>query len=158
MAQFANSCHAVIVAEALRGDLGSIIQMTFLWPLLAFIIVSGFASTAFGQTYTIKTFAGGALPNNISGASAAITPSAVAVDASGNVYIGSAALFAVFRLDGLTGVLTLVAGNGTAASAVITARLPTPSCGSPGASPLTHPATSILQTSPIIASGRSPVG
>jgi uncharacterized protein (TIGR03437 family) len=67
---------------------------------------------AFGQTYTIQTFAGGALPVNIPGTSAALNSlSAVAVDAAGNVFFADGA--AVLRLDATTGVLTLVAGNGT---------------------------------------------
>jgi uncharacterized protein (TIGR03437 family) len=67
---------------------------------------------AFGQSYTISTFAGGALPVNIPGTSAALnSPTAVAVDAAGNVFFADGD--AVFRLDATTGVLTLAAGNGT---------------------------------------------
>ena len=58
------------------------------------------------------TFAGGGLPVNIPGTSASLhAPVAVAVDAQATSFsrIGNA----VLRLDATTGVLTLVAGNGT---------------------------------------------
>jgi hypothetical protein len=42
---------------------------------------------AFGQTYTIQTFAGGGLPVNIPGTSAGLSSlNAVAVDGAGNVF------------------------------------------------------------------------
>jgi uncharacterized protein (TIGR03437 family) len=73
--------------------------------------------SAWGQTYTISTFAGGGQPGllvDIPGTSASLGPNApqyIAADRAGNV------LFAfqntVLRLDATTGVLTLVAGNGT---------------------------------------------
>ena len=69
---------------------------------------------AFGQTYTIATFAGGGLPANIAGTSATsaslFPPGSVAVDATGNVFFADE--YVVLRLDA-TGLLTLVAGNGT---------------------------------------------
>jgi uncharacterized protein (TIGR03437 family) len=66
--------------------------------------------TASGQTYTISTFAGGALPVNIPGTSASLYgPQGVAVDKAGDVFFTD--LYAVLRLDGTTGVLTLVAGT-----------------------------------------------
>src|ERR1035437_2842187 len=68
---------------------------------------------AFGQTYTINTSAGGALPVNIQGTSASLgQPYYLAVDGAGNVFF-STAYSAVLRLDAKTGGLTLVAGNGT---------------------------------------------
>jgi uncharacterized protein (TIGR03437 family) len=68
---------------------------------------------AFGQTYTINTFAGGGLPVNIPGTSASFSSlNYVAVDGAGNVLFTNAH-HAVLRLDAKTGVLTLVAGNGT---------------------------------------------
>ena len=68
---------------------------------------------AFGQTYTIQTFAGGGLPVNIPGTSASLSSlNAVAVDGAGNVLFTDRH-HAVLRLDAKTGVLTLVAGNGT---------------------------------------------
>lgn len=66
------------------------------------------------QTYTISTFAGGGLPVNVPGTSASIgVVSGVAVDAAGNVYIASQYGNIVLRLDTVSGLLTLVAGNGT---------------------------------------------
>ncbi len=68
--------------------------------------------SAFGQTYTISTFAGGALPVNIPGTSASLYgPQSVAVDKTGNIFFVDQN--DVLRLDATTGVLTLVAGNGT---------------------------------------------
>jgi uncharacterized protein (TIGR03437 family) len=68
--------------------------------------------SAWGQTYTISTFAGGGLPVNVPGTSASLgSPASVAADRAGNVYF--ATQNTVLRLDATTGVLTLVAGNGT---------------------------------------------
>jgi trimeric autotransporter adhesin len=66
----------------------------------------------FGHSYTISTFAGGGLPVNVAGPSASIgNPSGIAADAAGNIFlVGQNALL---RLDGKTGILTRVAGNGT---------------------------------------------
>jgi uncharacterized repeat protein (TIGR01451 family) len=61
----------------------------------------------------IQTFAGGALPVNISGASASLRyPNSVAADGAGNLFFADEN-HVVLRLDATTGVLTLVAGNGT---------------------------------------------
>jgi hypothetical protein len=80
--------------------------------MAAFLLASIVSCSAFDQTYTISTFAGGALPVNIPGTSASlsIAPTGVATDAAGNVFFtnGSTSL----RLDS-NGILTLVAGNGT---------------------------------------------
>jgi uncharacterized protein (TIGR03437 family) len=78
------------------------------------IILAVIASwTAFGQTYTISTFAGGGLPVNVRGTSAGLYgPQSVAVDKLGNVFFADQNND-VLRLDATTGVLTLVAGNGT---------------------------------------------
>src|ERR1039458_7533029 len=70
--------------------------------------------SAWGQTYTISTFAGGALPVNIPGTSASLgydVPQSIAADRAGNVFFADQNT--VLRLDATTGVLTLVAGNGT---------------------------------------------
>jgi sugar lactone lactonase YvrE len=71
---------------------------------------------AFGQTYTISTVAGGVLPVNIPGTSAKLgetfaAPQVIAADQTGNLSF----LYqnTVLRLDATTGILTLVAGNGT---------------------------------------------
>jgi len=69
---------------------------------------------ASAQTYTISTIAGGGLPVNIPGTSASLDygePRYVAVDRTGNVFFEDQNM--VLRWDAVTGVLTLVAGNGT---------------------------------------------
>ena len=73
-----------------------------------------FSCSAWGQTYTISTFAGGGLPVNIPGTSASLgydVPQSIAADRAGNVFFADQNT--VLRLDATTGVLTLVAGNGT---------------------------------------------
>ncbi len=82
--------------------------------LLAAVVLNLAVSwSASGQTYTISTFAGGELPVNILGASASLYgPQAVAIDTTGNIFFVDQN--DVLRLDGTTGVLTVVAGNGTA--------------------------------------------
>ncbi|HXB72405.1 MAG TPA: hypothetical protein VNY05_29475 [Candidatus Acidoferrales bacterium] len=68
---------------------------------------------ASGQTYTISTVAGGALPVNIPGTSASLDiPSSLAVDKTGNIFFADITEHVVLRLNAATGVLTLVAGNG----------------------------------------------
>jgi sugar lactone lactonase YvrE len=69
--------------------------------------------TASGQTYTISTLAGGGPPVNIPGPSASLDgPQFLAVDIHGNVFFVDRN--AVLRLDAVTGILSLVAGNGAA--------------------------------------------
>jgi sugar lactone lactonase YvrE len=87
--------------------------------LKVFLIVLAVASSAFGQSYTISTFAGGGLPVNIPGTSASLLrngvgegPQGTAVDQKGNVFFTDQNI--VLRLDATTGVLSLVAGNGIA--------------------------------------------
>ena len=66
------------------------------------------------QTYTISTVAGGGPPTNLPGTSASLgLVAGVVADAAGNVFLASTQFNAVLRLDAKTGVLTLVAGNGT---------------------------------------------
>ena len=75
------------------------------------MVVSG---CAFGQTYTISTFAGGGLPVNIPGTQAGLrSVGSVAVDRAGNVLFTDPYNHIVLRLDGTTGGVSLVAGNGT---------------------------------------------
>jgi uncharacterized protein (TIGR03437 family) len=74
-----------------------------------------FASPAWSQTYTINTIAGGGTSDySCNGEAAAdvglTTPSAVAIDASGNVYIADTSDDSICKLSG--GVITLVAGGG----------------------------------------------
>jgi len=73
----------------------------------------GIAVSALGQIYTIDTLAGG-LPVDVPATSAGLGPVvAVAVDPAGNPYMLLERFSIVVRLDIATGVLTLVAGNGT---------------------------------------------
>ena len=83
-------------------------------PSSAAILALVISGCAFGQTSTIKTFAGGGLPVNVAGTSASLrSPSSVAVDGAGNLFFTDER-HVVLRLDATTGVLTLAAGNGTA--------------------------------------------
>src|SRR5271157_5643428 len=80
----------------------------------AVVLTTVLCSCAWAQTYTISTFAGGGLPVDIPGTSANLGPSApryMAADAAGNLFFADQNT--VLRLDATTGVLTLVAGNGT---------------------------------------------
>jgi trimeric autotransporter adhesin len=80
-------------------------------PLTAVLLALAASWTAFGQSYTISTIAGGGLPVNVPGTSASLFgPKGAAADKAGNIFFTDAN--AVLRLDGTTGVLTLVAGNG----------------------------------------------
>ncbi len=70
------------------------------------------SSVASGQTDTISTFAGGGMPTNIPGASASLLgPQYIAADQAGDLFFVEQG--SVMRLDATTGVLTVVAGNGT---------------------------------------------
>src|SRR5262245_30702414 len=72
------------------------------------------ACSAFGQTYNIKTLAGGVLPVNVPATSAMmLRTGGVAVDSSGNVFISLQTRHVVVRVPAAGGNLTLVAGNGT---------------------------------------------
>jgi hypothetical protein len=78
------------------------------------IAVCFFCWNACAQTYSISTVAGGGLPINIPGVSASLSnPAGIAVDNNGNAFIADAQENVVLRLDATTGILTLVAGNGT---------------------------------------------
>lgn len=78
-----------------------------LLPVLLTLAVSSITSA---QTYTISTFAGGALPVDIPGTSASLSPQSVASDPAGNLFFVNQNT--VMRLDAATGILTRVAGNG----------------------------------------------
>jgi uncharacterized protein (TIGR03437 family) len=81
--------------------------------LTALILLT--AVPAGAQTYTLRTFAGGALPENIPAASASLgAVYGVALDKSGNLFLSLGEYHAVLRLDAATGMLTRVAGSGTA--------------------------------------------
>ncbi|HMD71110.1 MAG TPA: carboxypeptidase regulatory-like domain-containing protein [Bryobacteraceae bacterium] len=73
------------------------------------------ASAALAQTYTMKTFAGGALPENVPGASASLgNVYGIAIDNLGNVFLALGDYHIVVRVDANTGVVTRVAGTGMA--------------------------------------------
>ena len=78
------------------------------------LLLTVLCCSAWGQTYTISTFAGGGLPVNIPGTSASLgydVPRYIAADHAGNVFFVDQNT--VLRLDATTGDLTLVAGNGS---------------------------------------------
>jgi sugar lactone lactonase YvrE len=78
------------------------------------VLTLAIACSALAQTYTIKTFAGGALPENLPGLSASLGGiNGMAVDQTGNVYLSLGDYDIVVRFDANTGVLTRVAGTGT---------------------------------------------
>src|SRR5262245_35703128 len=71
------------------------------------------AVAAVAQNYTIQTFAGGVLPENMPAASASLgNVSGVALDPAGDVFIALSDYNIVVRMDRNTGILTRVAGNG----------------------------------------------
>jgi uncharacterized protein (TIGR03437 family) len=77
----------------------------------AVLLTTLLCGSAWGQTYTISTIAGGP-PANIPGTSlGGLYPAFVAADRAGNVFF--AIQNTVMRLDAATGNLTPVAGNGT---------------------------------------------
>jgi uncharacterized protein (TIGR03437 family) len=79
------------------------------------VFTLAFASAALAQTYTMKTFAGGALPENVPGASASLgNVYGIAIDNLGNVFLSLGDYHIVVRVDANTGVVTRVAGTGTA--------------------------------------------
>jgi len=81
----------------------------------AALLASVFAISAAAQTYTVKTFAGGGLPQNVAGPSASLSAiSGMAIDPAGNMYLALGDYHIVLRLDANTAVLTGVAGTGTA--------------------------------------------
>jgi len=70
--------------------------------------------SAWSQTYTISTLAGGALPVNTPGTSASLGPNVpryMAADPAGNLFFVDQNT--IVRLDAATGALTVVVGNGT---------------------------------------------
>jgi len=82
--------------------------------LPALLVATALSWSASAQTYTISTFAGGGLPVNIPGTSPSLGPQMpqyVAADPAGNVFFVYQNI--VLRLDAVTGILSLAAGNGT---------------------------------------------
>ena len=78
------------------------------------LLTLAITSSAIGQTYTMKTFAGGALPENVAATSASLGGIyGIAVDRMGNVFLSLGDYDLVLQLDAATGTLLRVAGNGT---------------------------------------------
>ena len=68
-----------------------------------------------GAPGTILTFAGGGSGNNSAGTAASLgNPQAVALDAAGNAYVADSGNNLVRRISAATGIITTVAGNGSA--------------------------------------------
>jgi hypothetical protein len=81
------------------------------------VIAVACVGSLWGQTYKIQTIAGGVLPINVDGIRASLGNSiGVAADAEGNLYIACPAYSLVLRLDVVSNVLTVVAGNGRSGS------------------------------------------
>jgi uncharacterized protein (TIGR03437 family) len=81
--------------------------------LLTSTLTLAISGSLLGQTYTIQTIAGGALPNNMAGTSASLGQVlALAVDKTGNAYFSAGNYGVVLRLDAITGELTIAAGSG----------------------------------------------
>ena len=84
-------------------------RQRFCFILAAFF----FSHFAIAEDFTIQTFAGGGIPQNIQGTSAVLYgPQGIVTDASGNAFFTLGGQNIVLKLDS-NGVLTLVAGNGT---------------------------------------------
>src|ERR1035438_8182861 len=78
------------------------------------LLALAIASTAGAQTYTLKTFAGGALPENVAATSASLGGIyGIAADRAGNVFLSLGEYDLVLRVDPATGTLIRVAGNGS---------------------------------------------
>jgi DNA-binding beta-propeller fold protein YncE len=71
-----------------------------------------------GQTYNISTLAGSVTTANGDGvnvnATPILNPQAIAIDSAGNVYIADGDAHRVRKIDGTTGVATVIAGQGRA--------------------------------------------
>jgi uncharacterized protein (TIGR03437 family) len=77
-----------------------------------FLNISLLSCLVSAQSYTVSTFAGGALTTNIPSPSVKLTGGGgLAVDADGNLFFGSGNT--VFRLDAHSGLVSPIAGNGT---------------------------------------------
>ena len=115
--------------------------------------------SAWGQTYTISTIAGGGLPVNIPGTSASLgygVPRYIAADRAGNVFFVDQNT--VLRLDATTGVLTLVAGNGSQGFSGDNGPATSAQLNNPVGSPWTPPATCTSPTRVTPASAKSRAG
>jgi len=83
--------------------------------LAAAVLLLSTVRLADSQTYNIATFAGGGMPVNIPATTAALLgPYSIAADQAGNVFLVNGQT--VLRWGAASGVMTLVAGNGTTGS------------------------------------------
>jgi sugar lactone lactonase YvrE len=83
--------------------------MRYLWFFVCLL------STATANSQVIQTFAGGAANDGRSATQIALAiPLGAAVDASGNIYIAEALMNRVRRVSATSGIVTTVAGTGTA--------------------------------------------
>lgn len=130
-------------------------QRPRLWivPLTAAIVTGGFAARAEAQSVkTISWYAGGgpATPGDGGPATGAFLSAVdgMTVDAAGNLYIADYGRSVVRKVTAATGVITTVAGTGTAGTPVTADRRPRPGSTRRWTWPSTPPATS---TSPSTA-------
>src|SRR5271157_5670612 len=85
-----------------------------MWLRLSLQLTLVITGSALAQTYTMKTFAGGALPENVAATSASLGGIyGIAVDRTGNVLLSLGDYDLVLRVDAASGTLARVAGNGT---------------------------------------------
>src|ERR1039457_1878374 len=88
---------------------------------LAILLVALSTSLVFANGGSIATIAGagqsGSMATGIPATTAQLTtPAGICADASNNLFIADSGNNRVVRVDAVTGLLTLVAGNGTASS------------------------------------------
>jgi hypothetical protein len=81
--------------------------------IMSSLVVALMACTAMAQQDQINTVIGGG-PNNIPAVDADVVgPNQVSFDNSGNYYVAASTQNQVFKVNGSTGTLTVLAGNGT---------------------------------------------
>jgi sugar lactone lactonase YvrE len=85
-----------------------------MWKFSFTILALALSLSAFGQSYTVRTIAGGGLPENLPALSASLGTQMIAIapGKQGDFFIGLNHYAVVLRMDS-SGVLTRVAGNGT---------------------------------------------
>ena len=80
--------------------------------LMTLALVLAVSGTVWSQTFTINTFAGGGLPEDVPALSAGLgSVAGSAIDAAGNVYVALPDYNVIVR-RGITGILERVAGTG----------------------------------------------
>ena len=89
--------------------------MKLRFALFVILLAAPMAQTALAQTYTISTIAGFGVPNNVPGKTTNFgtgVPNFLTSDAAGNIFFVDQNT--ILRLDAVSGLVTQVAGNGTA--------------------------------------------